>query len=378
MQLIRRFGVYSVIGTITIMSLLVLPAMIGLLVDDSSLTESQAGWSASLNFLGGALVALVMAFRMHHLHLRQVAMLGFALAAMGDFAAAFNLGQPALFMALRFVAGLGAGASYTATLASFARLPDMERGYGMFVTLQFIVSGLCLYTLPVYSDLLGASGLFIALAGLELLGLALAIYLPGKPAEGVRRERKRTEIQVLLAAATITGALGFALFEAGNTAQFTYVERLAVALSFSDRQIGGALLIASLCGIPGAFCIILMGNRFGRIGPLTVGIAIALGGLFVLIASEQFMSYLLAISMISFSWAFCLPFIQGLMASLDPQGSAVAAASASSTVGGAIGPGMAAVVVGSGGYAMVFLFSGVLLTAALLSFYFSSRHAAAA
>jgi len=202
--------------------------------------------------------------------------------------------------------------------------------------------------------------------------------LPGKPAEGVRRERKRTEIQVLLAAATITGALGFALFEAGNTAQFTYVERLAVALPFSDRQIGGALLIASLSGIPGAFCIILMGNRFGRIGPLTVGIAIALGGLFVLISSEQFMSYLLAISMISFSWAFCLPFIQGLMASLDPQGSAVAAASASSTVGGAIGPGMAAVVVGSSGYAMVFLFSGVLLTAALMSFYFSSRHAAAA
>jgi len=161
----------------------------------------------------------------------------------------------------------------------------MDRGYGMFVTLQFIVSGLGLYMLPVYADLLGASGLFVA------------------------------------------------LFEAGYTAQFTYVERLAVTL--------------------------------------------ALVGIFILIASEQFMTYLLATSMISFSWAFCLPFIQGLLASLDPHGSAVAATSASSTVGGAVGPGLAAVVVVSGSYDMVFLFAGALIGAALLSFYYSNRHASA-
>ena len=377
MRMMHRFGVYSVIGAISIMSLLLLPAMIGLLADDSALTESQAGWSASINFFGAALIALAMAFRMHHLHLRHIAMLGFALAAMSDFAAAFYLDQPTFFMTIRFVSGLGSGAAYTAVLASFARSPDMDRGYGMFVTLQFMVSGLGLYALPVFSDQLGASGLFMGLAGLEVLGLALAVNLPGRHAGNVRRERSRTEIQVLLAAATITGTLGFALFEAGYTAQFTYVERLAVALSFSDQQTGLALMIASLAGIPGAFCIILMGQRFGRIGPLTVGITIALAGISLLIASEQFITYVLATSMISFSWAFCLPFIQGLLASLDPHGSAVAAASASSTMGGAIGPGLAAVVVVSGSYDMVFLFAGALLIAALLSFFYSSRHASA-
>jgi len=174
MRMMHRFGVYSVIGAISIMSLLLLPAMIGLLADDSALTEPQAGWSASINFFGAALIAMVMAFRMHHLHLRQVAMLGFALAAMSDFAAAFYLDQPTFFMTIRFVSGLGSGAAYTAVLASFARSPDMDRGYGMFVTLQFIVSGLGLYALPVFSDQLGASGLFMGLAGLEVLGLAVS------------------------------------------------------------------------------------------------------------------------------------------------------------------------------------------------------------
>ena len=49
--------------------------------------------------------------------------------------------------------------------------------------------------------------------------------------------------------------------------------------------------------------------------------------------------------MISSSCVFSLPFIQSLMASLDPHGSAVATASASSTAGGAVGPGLAAIVV---------------------------------
>jgi predicted MFS family arabinose efflux permease len=238
-----------------------------------------------------------------------------------------------------------------------------------------MISGLGLYALPVYANSLGASGLFTGLAALELFGLILAVRLPGRHAEDIRNTRNRSELQVLLAVATIAGTIGFAFTEAGFTAQFTYVERLAVTLLFSDQQTGTALMLASLAGIPGAFCIILMGNRFGRIGPLAVGIAIALLGLYLLTSSVQFVPYILASSMISFSWAFCLPFIQSLMASLDPHGSAVAAASASSTVGGAAGPGLAAIVVSGGSYDMVFLFAGALLTAGLIGFYFSNRYA---
>ena len=54
---LRRFGLLSVIGSITLMPLLVLPAMVGTLIDETTLTEAQAGWSASLNFFGGAIIA---------------------------------------------------------------------------------------------------------------------------------------------------------------------------------------------------------------------------------------------------------------------------------------------------------------------------------
>ncbi len=47
---LRQFSVYSVIGTASFLPLLVLPAMVGVLVDEAALSESFAGWAASANF----------------------------------------------------------------------------------------------------------------------------------------------------------------------------------------------------------------------------------------------------------------------------------------------------------------------------------------
>lgn len=376
MNLYQRFGVYSILGCVTLLNLLVLPAMVGVLTDHTILTEAQSGWAASANFLAASLVALFMALRMHRLHLRRVAIAGLLLAAAGDMASAQAAESLYPFLAGRFVAGMGAGAAYTVVMAAFARLPDVDRGYGVFVTLQFIVSGLGLYILPVYSADLGFNGMFFAFAALEIVAVFLCLSLPGKlpPSEshdaGLPR---RTELQVLLTAATLLAVLGFAFFEAANVAQFTYVERLGVALDLSDKQIGLALGVGSLAGIPGAFAIVLMGSRFGRIKPLSLGIALAITGLVLLISTDAFPLYVAGGCLLGFSWAFCLPYIQGLLAGLDSRGSAVAAGAATSTVGGAIGPGLAALFVGDGLYGRVFVMTIVLFIAAWLSFWFANR-----
>jgi predicted MFS family arabinose efflux permease len=370
----KRFCVFSAIGTIALLPLLVLPAMVGVLVDESAVSESFAGWSASLNFFGGALVAIAMSLRMHSLDLRSVARIGFALAAVADLASAFTATQPMAFLCARILGGVGAGAAYTAAVAAFARYDEVERGYGLFVTLQFIVSGLGLYVLPVYSPSFGTFGMFAMIAALDLVALLMAQQLPGPAVADRSRSERRSEIHVLLSAATLFALIGFGVFEAANTAQFTYVERLGVALGFPDQQIGTMLLVASLIGIPGAFVIVFIGDRFGRIGPLALGIGIAIGGLLLLaFFSDIFALYLVGGLMLGFSWAYCLPYIQGLTAALDPHGSAIAAAASASTVGGAAGPALAALVVGEGEYRSIMLLAIVLFLLALFSLWQSDR-----
>lgn len=369
-----HFAMFSVIGSVTLMPLLVLPAMIGVLVDQANMSESLAGWSASLNFMGAAVIGLLMSLRIHHLNLRQVGTLALALAVVVDLASAFTAGPTIAFLVVRTIAGAMLGAAYVAVASSFARYDGYERGFGVFVTLQFSISGLGLYVVPVFSDELGARGLFMIFAVLDFLALFLARHLPDEIAAIKEHRESKSELRVLFTLAAILGIVGFSLFEAANNAQFTYIERFGVSLDISEHQIGTALLVASLIGIPGAFTIIVIGHRFGTIRPLTLGITLAVLGLLILLGSETYFWYFIGGCFMGFSWAYCLPYIQSLLASLDRNGSAIAAGTSFSTLGSAIGPGVAALVVGGGKYSNVFTLSIALFVITFVCFFYASRH----
>ncbi len=368
----KLFLIYSILGTISILPLLILPAMIGVLVDELGVSESYAGWSASVNFLGGAVVAIIMAFRMHYLHLRNVTMFAMSITIIADLFSGLTGQWLIWFLMIRFIAGIGAGAVYTATLAAFARCDNCDRGFGIFVTLQFIVSGIGLYLLPVYSAALSVSGMFTVIAVFDFIGLLLIRHIPGRAIEETKTSDTRSELGILFSIVTIFAVMGFCFFETANTAQFTYVERLGVSLDFSADEIGFALLVGSLMGIPGAFSIVITGDRFGRLYPLLMGISIAIIGLIILISTKIFTFYLVASCLLGFAWAFCLPFIQGTMAALDSNGSVLAAGSSAATIGGAIGPGLAAMIIGEGLYHHV-LFAAVILFLIAMSCFLLSQ-----
>jgi len=368
---LRQFFVCSVIGTASFLPLLVLPAMVGVLVDEAGLSESFAGWVSSANFFGFSLVALFMAFQMHRIDLRVMATVSLAIACIADVISAYLAAPTTAFLLIRFITGSANGAAQIAALSAVARLDDTERGFGLLITLQFIVAALGCYILPVYSEELGATGMFLLFAVCDLLALALARRLPGRAVDERASAEPKSERSVLFAAATLLALLGYGIFEVANTAQYTYLERLGVALAFSDHEIGTALMIASLAGIPGAFTIIVVGKRFGTIGPLAFGIGISIVGLVILITHGEFAWYLMAGICIGFAWAFCLPFIQSLMASLDPNGSALAAGASAASIGVAVGPGLAASVVEVGHYERVFMIAIALLIVSLFGFFIS-------
>lgn len=370
---LKRFSAFSIIGTVTLLPLLVLPAMIGVLVDNAGMSEQWAGWSASANFLASAVVGLIVALRVHHLNLRRLSTWALTFAIVADLASGFTAGSTTLFFAARIFAGIMLGATYVAAVSSFARNDGFERGFGIYVTLQFIVSGLGLYVVPVYADQLGAMGLFGGFAVLDLVALGFARYLPAERAADSGESESRTELSILLGLSAIMGIIGFAAFEAANNAQFTYIERFGVFLSLSDQQIGFSLLIASLIGIPGAFSIVVIGQRFGTLGPLVFGIAISLAGLAILLVADSYVAFFVGSCCMGFSWAFCLPFIQSFLATIDRKGSAIAAGTSLSTLGSALGPGLAAVVVADNAYGNVFVLSIGLFVATLLLFVVAAK-----
>lgn len=370
---LSRFIAFSIIGTVALMPLLVLPAMIGVLVDNAGMSDSSAGWSASANFLAAAAVGLLISIRIHRLNLRKVATWALGIAVITDILSALTAGDSAMFFAARILSGLALGSAYVASVSSFARFDEYERGFGLFVTLQFVVSGLGLYVVPVFADEMGAFGLFAGFAVLDCMALFMARFLPsGQTVESDAHE-SGSELKVLLTASAFLAIVGFALFEAANNAQFTYIERFGVSLGISDHKVGFSLMIASLVGIPGAFAIVIFGQRFGTFLPLALGISISLAGLLILIYAESYTAYFIGGCFMGFSWAFCLPFIQSLLAAIDRKGSAIAAGTSFSTFGSAFGPGLAAVVVTGGHYINVFVLSIVFFIVTMAAFALADR-----
>ncbi len=355
------------------MPLLVLPAMVGILVDSGALSNSSAGYAAATGSFSAALIGFALSLRIHGANLRSVARISLVVAVLSDLVSAYTVAQTPAFFFARAVSGLGLGAAYVAALSSFSRLDGYDRGFGIFVTLQFIVSGLGLYFIPVYSDLLGAKGLYLMFVILNVMALCLTGFLPSDKEVEQNTATRTSELKILLTRAAILAVLGYTLFEAANNGQFAYIERFGVAIGLSDYNIGMSLLIASLIGIPGAFSIVLVGQRFGVVLPLALGIGIACLGLVILVNVQSQTGYFIGGCLLGFAWAFSLPFIQTLLATIDRKGSVIAAGSSLATFGSALGPAAAAEVVRGGNYVGVFILSIGFFVAAIVIFFLATR-----
>ena len=191
------------------------------------------------------------------------------------------------------------GAANIVVYTSFATMPNYERGYGLFVLMQFVVSGLGLYFLIIYSQNIGVQGTYLSLATLDLIALFLIRYLPDRSVTKEVDDSSHTEMKVLLSLVTLFAVVGFGLFEASGFAQFTYIERVGMAIPLSELTVGNIMLVSSLIGIPGSLVIILIGTRFGLIPPLLFGMLSALVGMGILLITKTYTSYLLSLIHIS-------------------------------------------------------------------------------
>lgn len=342
------------LGSVSLMSLLVLPVMLGSFVDHLGHSERDAGLLASAVFLGTSLAALVLAFRIHHMNLRRLACTGLVLMLLADGlstgAAAWSL--PVLVL-LRFTVGAANAAVYGSVMAVFAQQREPGRGYGLFMAMQFAVSGVGLFGLPLLMPRLETGGLFALFAVLDALALLLLRFMPPAGERRARLPGGRLEWQIILTVTAITCMLAYGLFETTQMAQFAYTERIALSKGLTAAQVGQALGLASLLGIPGAFAVTWLGSRFGYFRPIAVAAVIQMGMMTWLIHAQSFSEYLVIICVFSMGWAFVLPYFQAIEARIDPGGSVVLAGSFATGMAGFAGPAAAALVVRPGDYSLL-------------------------
>ena len=343
----------AVLGSISILPLLILPTMVGALVDYAGFSEPNAGWAAAVGAAGSAFTAIAVALRIRHLDPQRLAVIGLIMLATFDGASALVTDLPGwLFLVLRTLSGVGSAAAYAAVMASFAAMPNSERGYGVFVVFQFALSAIGLYLLPMALPTIGAGGMYLGLAAAAVIGLSQVRPVIRRSAQVAETA---VELRMLLKPAAVLVMLGIGLFETANNMHFTYAERIGVSFSIPGFRIGEILGIATVLGIPAGLAVVWLGDRYGELRPILIALAIAIVGLILLNNFSGTAVYTIAMCALSVAWAFGLPFFQAFEARLDPGGSVVVAGGFFTSAGAALGPALAAMLVGPGAY------SGVLI-----------------
>ena len=349
------------VGVIAPEVFIVQPGFVQGLVEHVGFDDQGAGYAASWEMFGLAATTILMTFIAHRVDWRTV-ILGslivmFLANAMCTLTTDLNT-----FVALRFIAGLGAGSLVSLSFAIVGLTSNPDRNFGLLIMWVLTYGAIVLWAMPSAYAFSGMSGALWFFALFPLCAVPFIKHLP-KSGEGVAQVEEDA-VNLTTGMKTLALFAMLAYFIAQGVV-WAYLFLIGLAGGLGGQAVANGLTLSQFAGIAGALLAAVISNRFGRSLPLTVGI---LGGalcLYFLMGSFEFLAFAVAVCVYNFAWNLTHPFLLASMASFDRRGRVVVYAVAMQMVGLAIGPGLAASVISEGDYLNVNMLGAGLFVVSL-------------
>jgi len=341
---------------------IVQPGFVQGLVAYLGFTDQQAGYTSSVEMFGIAATTILLTFAAHRLNWRIVfacsLVLMFLANALSVFVTDFGT-----FTTLRFVAGFGAGGLVSLSFAAIGLTDNPDRNFGYLIMWVLIYGAIGLLLMPTAYSTFGLAGVLWFFAVFPLLGLPFVKELPATGENAVAADENAVTLSLPLRGLALFAMLAYFLAQG---VVWAYLFLIGLAGGLAEQQVANGLTISQFAGIAGAFLAAMLGNRYGRALPLTLGI---LGGalcLYFLVGRVEFLVFALAVGVYNFAWNASHPFLLAAMASFDRRGRVVVYAVAMQMIGLAVGPGLAATVIENGNYVNVNILGAGLFVLSLL------------
>ncbi len=343
----------SVIGAAVF---IVQPGFVQGLVEIYSFSEQQAGYIASAEIWGLALTTVLLALCGHRVSWHLILKGSIIVFALGNFASLLTQ-DFTLFSSMRFLAGMGSGGlvSLTFTIIGLTQRADHNFGYLIMGVLTYGALGL--WIMPWALETIGMNGVIVFFALFGLSGWPFVSHTPDSGKEQLQVEDDAIDLSGLFRWFAIVAM--FTYFFAQGVI-WAYLFLIGLNGGVSEQGVANGLMLSQFLGIAGAFVPAVLGNRFGRIVPLSIGI---IGGsivLYALYGEFSALIYAVTVCIYNFFWNMTHPFLLAAMASFDQHGRVVVYAVAAQMLGLAVGPAFAASLLEDGDYARV-ITAGIII-----------------
>ncbi len=304
----------------------------------------MVGFITFTNIFGlaiGAAIATIRIGKTRLTRLMQIACFGLLLFDGGSLFAETGMQM----ITIRFASGIFGGLLYASAMASFSALPNPIHAFSSYIICYAMISAISLFALPYLIEAFDyRMGIYFLLL-MDVLSLAL-IGLVKKIESLVKSKSFDSLTSILFKKEVLISLFAYFLLQLGGGVMFTYSERIAKEAGLSSEIIGVGLSVSALVAFLGAYIVMKQHTRWGQLRPVLFGGLIMMSFMSCLFYAESSILFILGMSMVSIAWSFLIPYHQQLQSGYDAFGRVVSIGSIVNMMGRAVGPGLAALMLG--------------------------------
>lgn len=351
-------------------STILMPMIVGGLIDGYGYTEQQAANLAALEGLGLVVASIAAAFWIRRVSWIRALLVGILAYAVLNVASAQIAGYGSL-LALRFLTGIAGGNLFAVTVAALGDNRAPDRAFGLAQAVQGVMMLAAFLAAPALLARWGVGGLYLLLALAALVMLPVLRWLPSAGRLRESGTRGSSSQQGPHTALIWLGLVASVLFFVNVFGFWGFVERIGQARGLPATTIATALGVAQIAAIGGALVAAAASNRYGRYLPLLLVFIGQAFALYVVAGRFEAPAFFISTALYQALFVAGVAYQMGAIAELDTRGRFLVMMTAAQGLGAAIGPAAAAELIGtSGDYSGVLWFAGALGLASLLAFLF--------
>ncbi|MCW2290773.1 MFS family permease [Pseudomonas sp. BIGb0408] len=307
------------IAAASILAIGVQPIFMGLLTERLTLTLSQQSWVMSAEMCASIFGTLLYLPMIRFLGPRTIALSGAVLLLAANLFTA-SVAQLDTLMLLRFVSGVCSGVLYSYAIYCLGRMSGQDRSYGILLFVQTGMFSFSAAVLPMIAEVKGFYGAIYYLSGWFALVCLACFCLPTRQSE----EEQRVSTDRLFSGLTVIGVcslLGMLFLQLSIYSLWGFVEGIASDAGVAPVDIGWAISVGLLGGLPGAALPSLLGRRLGRVPMIFTGSLAVLVSVYMFASSiHAAMDLALAVFLMNFGWNLALSYYMSSVVTHDPNG----------------------------------------------------------
>ena len=371
---LRQTTLISAIYPVGPAAIILMPLIVGGLVDSYGFSEQQAGVIATGEGIGLVLGLLTAALWVRSVTWRLALLVGLTTYA------ALNFGSPLVdghagILVLRFLSGFVGGGVFAIVVAALGDNREPDRAFGIAQAVQGLIMGALFAWAPSLMSESGINSLFYLMA---ILALTTMIFVPQFPRRGVvdaapvpsdSAGDPPSSAPILL----YLGLFGGFAYYLAVFGFWGFIERMGIRAGLEESTIGYALGISQLAAICGALLAAGAAQRFGRFLPLLIALVGQLWVLWVLVGQFSAWAFYAGACAYQGLYVMATSYQLGVIAHLDSKGKFIVVMTALQGLGAALGPSIAAALINEGDYSGINTAAAVTLTASLGLFLYLAR-----